>query len=126
MQQLSGAFRSLPKPFEAFTLHQGISTSSGGRCMRPDAPFLAHAAPLGLKPAALRDVLARALILQAEVRAPEIAVEVLLRLGDRLLCFQVYSDLRFSALSACSLQEVNYSELFDRLIFYIPARASLL
>ena len=47
-----GAFRSL---HAAFTPHSGIGTSSAGRCMRPDAPFLAHAAPLGL-PAALRDL----------------------------------------------------------------------
>ena len=38
MQQLSGAFRSL---HAAFTPHSGIDTSSGGRCMRPAAPFLA-------------------------------------------------------------------------------------
>ena len=59
MQQLSEAFRSLPKPSEAFTPHQAIGTSSAGRCMRPGAPFLAHAAALGLQPAApaLRDVL---------------------------------------------------------------------
>ena len=32
-------FRSVPKRSEAFTPHQGIGTSSGGGCMRPDAPF---------------------------------------------------------------------------------------
>ena len=44
MQQLSGAFRGLPKPSRRTKGSLGIGTSSGGRCLRPDAPFLAHAA----------------------------------------------------------------------------------
>ena len=42
--QNAATFRIFPVHF---TPHQLIGTSSGGRCMRPDAPFLAHAAPLG-------------------------------------------------------------------------------
>ena len=50
--QNATTFRSFPKPSEAFTPHQGIGTSSVGRCMRPDAPFLASssARPGGRSP----------------------------------------------------------------------------
>ena len=38
--QNAATFRSFPKPSEAFWRESGIGTSSGGRCMRPDAqPF---------------------------------------------------------------------------------------
>ena len=44
----AGIFRELSRSLHAASRdHQGIGTSSGGRCMRPDAPFLAHAASLG-------------------------------------------------------------------------------
>ena len=40
-RNFSRTFRSL---HAHFTQHPGIGTSSGGRSVRPDAPFLAHAA----------------------------------------------------------------------------------
>ena len=54
-RNFAGIFRELSANFPltsrsiqaAFRQHPGIGTSSGGRCMRPDAPFLAHAAPPG-------------------------------------------------------------------------------
>ena len=51
-------FENFPRTFRsfhaAFRQHPGIGTSSGGRCMRPDATFLAHAAARhGPKPAAI-------------------------------------------------------------------------
>ena len=58
MQQIAGAFRSLPKPSRRTKGSVGIGTSSGGRCMSPD--FSARSCARSLKPAAQpRDLLVR-------------------------------------------------------------------
>ena len=64
-QNLPGFCRNFPRTFRslhaAFRQHSGIGTSSGGRCISPDAPFLAGSC--ARPAAALRDEVNRRLLL---------------------------------------------------------------
>ena len=60
MQQLSGAFQSLPKPSGG--TQGSVPVPADAACAWSMPPSLAPAVPLGLKPAALRDVLQHALV----------------------------------------------------------------